>query len=206
MKKQKMGRILWVSSLFLLLITILFMVMDYKINYQYLEEKNLYFYECDGTLCVSNTKEEKNLIYSKYNCGENDCPSYQKNLDDNYVLLSEKNSSNLILWDYREGKQVSNQYENYYRLDTNHFIVSKNKKQGIIDKDSKIIVPLIYDEIGILENNLITGYNFENIIVKKEKKYGIISYQTGTIIENIEYDDASLNTLIEKLKNNELKN
>ena len=60
MKKQKMGRILWVSSLFLLLITILFMVMDYKINYQYLEEKNLYFYECDGTLCVSNTKEEKN--------------------------------------------------------------------------------------------------------------------------------------------------
>ena len=40
----------------------------------------------------------------------------------------------------------------------------------------------------------------------KEKKYGIISYQTGTIIENIEYDDASLNTLIEKLKNNELKN
>ena len=203
MRKQNIGRILWVTSLFLLLITILFMVMDYKINYQYLEEKALYFYECDGTLCVSTAQEEKNLIYSKYSCGENECPTYQKNLDDNYVLLSEKNNSNLILWNYRQGKKVSNQYESYYLLDTNHFIVSKNKKQGIIDQDNKIIVPLLFDEIGISENNLITGYNFENIIIKKDKKYGIISYQTGKFIENLEYDESSLNTLIEKLKSKE---
>ena len=66
MKKHNFGRILWVTSLFLLLIEILLMVMDYKINYQYLTKNELYFYECEGNLCVSEAQEKKNLIYSKY--------------------------------------------------------------------------------------------------------------------------------------------
>lgn len=202
MRRHNFGRILWVSSLFLLLITILLMVMDYKINYQYLEEKNLYFYECDGTLCVSEMKDETSLVYSKYHC-QGECPYYQKNLDDNYVLLSQKNSSKLILWNFRSGEEISNQYDDYTLLDTNHFIVTQGKKRGVIDKKNRIIIPISYDEIGIYKDNLLTGYNFENIIVKNDNKYGIISYQNGNIIEQLEYEENSLAALIEKLKNGE---
>ena len=53
MKKQKkinVYKIMWVSSIFLFLIVVLIMVMDYKINYEYLPESNskLYFYQCDN--------------------------------------------------------------------------------------------------------------------------------------------------------------
>ena len=40
-KEINIARIVWVSCIFLLLITILIMVMDYKINYQYKVENKL---------------------------------------------------------------------------------------------------------------------------------------------------------------------
>lgn len=200
MKKHNFGRILWVTSLFLLLIEILFMVMDYKINYQYLTKNELYFYECEGNLCVSEAQEKKNLIYSKYDCGEKECPFYKKSIDSNYVILEYNNSNKILLFNYRTGKMISNSYEDYIVIDQDHFVVTLNAKQGIMDSTGKIIVPTTYNQIGILNNNLLQGYNFQNIIVKKDNQYGILSYKTGTIIEKTEYQEGDLNLLLEKLK------
>lgn len=200
MKKHNFGRILWVISLFLLLIEILLMVMDYKINYQYLTKNELYFYECEGTLCVSEAQEKKNLVYSKYNCGKKECPFYKRSIDNSYVILEYNNSNKTLLFNYRTGKMVSNSYEDYTIINQNRFIVTLNKKQGIIDGTGKIIVPIIYNQIGIMNDNLLQGFNFQNIIVKKDEQYGILSYETGTIIEKVEYHESDLNLLLERLK------
>ena len=200
MRKHNFGRILWVTSLFLLLIEILLMVMDYKIKYQYLTKNELFFYECEGNLCVSETQEKKNLIYSKYDCKDKECPFYKRSIDNNYVILEYNNSNKTLLFNYRTGKMISNSYEDYTVLDQEHFIVTLKSKQGIIDNTGKIIVPIIYDQVGILNNNLLQGYNFQNIIIKKDNQYGILSYKTGTIIEKTEYKEDNLNLLLEKLK------
>ncbi len=200
MKRHNFGRILWVTSLFLLLIEILLMVMDYKINYQYLTKNELYFYECEGNLCVSEAQEKKNLVYSKYNCGKKECPFYKRSIDNSYVILEYNNSNKTLLFNYRTGKMVSNSYEDYTIINQNRFIVTLNKKQGIIDGTGKIIVPIIYNQIGIMNDNLLQGFNFQNIIVKKDEQYGILSYETGTIIEKVEYHESDLNLLLERLK------
>lgn len=200
MKKHNFGRILWVTSLFLLLIEILFMVMDYKINYQYLTKNELYFYECGGNLCVSEVQEKKNLVYSKYDCGEKECPFYKKSIDNNYVVLEYRDSNKTLLFNYRTGKMISNSYEDYTVIDEEHLIVTDNAKQGIIDNVGKIIVPIIYDQIGIVNNQLLEGYNFQSIIVKKDNLYGILSYKKGTIIEKVEYQEKDLALLLDKLK------
>ena len=200
MKRHNFGRILWVISLFLLLIEILLMVMDYKINYQYLTKNELYFYECEGNLCVSEAQEKKNLVYSKYNCGKKECPFYKRSIDNSYVILEYNNSNKTLLFNYRTGKMVSNSYEDYTIINQNRFIVTLNKKQGIIDGIGKIIVPIIYNQIGIMNDNLLQGFNFQNIIVKKDEQYGILSYETGTIIEKVEYHESDLNLLLERLK------
>ena len=200
MKKHNFGRILWVTSLFLLLIEILFMVMDYKINYQYLTKNELYFYECEGNLCVSEVQEKKNLVYSKYDCGEKECPFYKKSIDNNYVVLEYRDSNKTLLFNYRTGKMISNSYEDYTVIDEEHLIVTDNAKQGIIDNVGKIIVPIIYDQIVIVNNQLLEGYNFQSIIVKKDNLYGILSYKKGTIIEKVEYQEKDLALLLDKLK------
>ena len=176
------------------------MVMDYKINYQYLTKNELYFYECEGNLCVYEVQEKKNLVYSKYDCGEKECPFYKKSIDNNYVVLEYRDSNKTLLFNYRTGKMISNSYEDYTVIDEEHLIVTDNAKQGIIDNVGKIIVPIIYDQIGIVNNQLLEGYNFQSIIVKKDNLYGILSYKKGTIIEKVEYQEKDLALLLDKLK------
>ena len=60
MGRFNVPRLIWVSCLFLDLIIILAMVIDYKVNYQFLTRNSLYFYDCDNNLCVSeNTDSSK---------------------------------------------------------------------------------------------------------------------------------------------------
>ena len=90
-RKINVARIVWVGCLFLLLIIILLMVMDYKINYQYLEKNYLYFYECDTEMCVTSVKDKEKILFSSYDCGYEDCPDYKRNVFDDYVLLNKGN-------------------------------------------------------------------------------------------------------------------
>ena len=200
MKKINIPKITWVSSIFIFLIIILLSVMNYKINYEYLSKNYLYFYECENSLCVSQVKED-NLIYSKYDCGYEECPEYSRQIEDsNYVILIKDNKH--LLYNYRTSKLISDKYENYEILNNNYIIVKSNNKKGIINFKNEILIGVIYDEIGYKKNEYLSGYNLNNILVKKDGLYGIISYKTGEIVEEIKYKEDEINMLLDKLKNN----
>lgn len=197
MKKINIPRIIWISSIFIILILILISIINYKINYQYLSYEYLYFYECDNNLCVSQTNDYNKLTYSKYECGYESCPEFIKNLEDNFVVLEKDNE--YILYDYRNSKIISTNYQNYDLINNNYIIVTQKNKKGIINTNNNLIVDIIYDEIGIKEEYL-KGYNLNNIIVKQDDLYGIISYKNGNIIEEIKYKEEEINTLLDIIK------
>lgn len=201
MKKINFPRIVWVSSIFLILIIILILVMNYKINYEYLIHNYLYFYECDTNLCVSQAIDNNNLVFSKYDCGYEECPEYIKKIDDNYLILTKNDKK--MLYNYRKGKSISTNYTDYNSIINNKYvIIEKNNKQGLIDLDNKLIINPIYDEIGYKKNDNLTGYNLNSIIVKKNNLYGIYSYKDNKFIEEIKYQEEDINTLLEIIKNN----
>lgn len=197
MKKINIPKTIWISSIFIILIIILISIINYKINYQYLSYEYLYFYECDNNLCVSQTKDVGKLIYSKYECGYSSCPEFIKNLEDNFVVLKKDNK--YILYDYRNSKTISDNYQNYELINNNYIIVTLKTKKGIIDRNNQLIVDTIYDEIGVKEDYL-KGYNLNNIIVKDDDLYGIISYKNGSIVEEIKYKEDKINTLLDIIK------
>ena len=197
--KINLAKISWVCSIFLTLIVILLMVMDYKINYQYSKPSQmLYFYECDQTLCTSTTKDKNKKIFSTYDCWYSICPEYKKIIYDDYALLQEDINSN-ILYNYKTGKTISTSYTEYEFINNDYIIVKKEGKYGVIDIKDNITISPSYDEIGYYENNILTGYNTNSIIAKKNDKYGIISYKDGKIIEKFSYDENEIKKLLEKI-------
>lgn len=197
---RKMPRITWITCLFLILLISLALIVHYKINYEYLNYNYLYFYECDGNLCMSNIKDNSKLIYSEYKCGYDACPSYVKKIKDEYVLL--KKDTEYMLYNYRTSSIISSKYEEYEFINSNYIIVTTKLQKGIIDLKNNNITGMIYDDIGIKNNEYLSGYNLNNIIVKKDNLYGIISFKTGEIIEEIKYSEAELNYLLDILNNN----
>lgn len=198
MKKINLARIIWVTSLFLLLIVILLMVMDYKIHYQYLTNHKLYFYECDGSLCVQEVKDNDKLMFSYYDCGYEECPVYVKNIEDSYALLNQGETA--ILYDYRKGKTISQEYETYQFINQNYIIVTLHNYKGVINLKNEIMLNLEYEELGIQTNDYLTGYNLSYMIAKKNGKYGIISFKDGSVLEDFKYEEAEINNLLEILK------
>ena len=201
MKKNNIPKVIWILSVFLVLIVILIAVMDYKIHYEYKIKNKLYFYECDGNLCVTEVEDDKKLLYSKYECGYEECPVFKSEINDKYVILEEKGYN--ILFDYRESKIISTDYNNYQFINNNYIIVTQNKHQGIIDINNKITVPAIYDKLGYIKEEYLTGYNLNNIIAQKDNLYGIISIKNGTVVEKIKYKEEEINTLLNIISNEE---
>lgn len=192
---KKISRITWITSLFLILIITLLLIMHYKINYEYLNYNYLYFYECDGNLCMSNIKDSSKLIYSEYKCGYDSCPSYIKSIKDDYVLL--KKDTEYLLYNYRTAAIISDDYEEYEFINSNYIIVTSAKKKGIINLQNEKITEIIYDDIGYKSDNYLSGYNLNNIIVQQNSLYGIISFKSGTIIEDIKYTESELSYLLD---------
>lgn len=192
---KKVSRLTWIISLFLILIITLILIMHYKINYEYLNCNYLYFYECDNNLCMSSVKDNSKLIYSEYKCGYDACPSYIKKVKDDYVLLEK--DKEYILYNYRTSKIISTDYEDYNFINSNYIIVTNANKKGIINLKNEKITEIIYEDIGIKNNEYLSGYNLSNIIVKKDTLYGIISFKSGSIIEEIKYSENELNYLLE---------
>lgn len=199
MKKINIPKIVWILSIFLILIIILIAVMDYKINYEYKIKNKLYFYECDGNLCVTEVEDEEKLLYSKYECGYLECPVFKSQMDDNYVILEENDNS--ILFNYRQNKVISKNYNDYKFLNNNYIIVTKDNYQGIIDIDNNLTVMVSYDSLGYMKEEYLMGYNLNNIIAKKNNLYGIISIKNGTIIEEIKYKEEEIDTLLNIINN-----
>lgn len=185
MRKINIAKIIWVSSIFIILIIVLLLVMNYKINYQYLTHYKLYFYDCSGNLCVTEVEDNSNLLYSKYDCGYEECPVYLKNLQDTYAVL--KKDSAYILYNYRTSHAITQDYHDYQVLNDKYLIVTKSAKKGIIDINGNIIIAPKYEEIGDNTKEYLSGYNLNYIIAKKDDKYGIISFKTGEVIEEFKY-------------------
>lgn len=200
-RKINISRVIWVTSVFLLLIVILLMVMDYKINYQYLSHNYLYFYECDDNLCVTEVKDDSKNLFVAFDCEYEKCPEYKKNISDEYALL-EKNQEN-ILYNYKKDTIISKEYEDYELIDSSYIIVKKNNLYGIINTSNEIILKPTYDEIGVHSNNYLTGYNSTSIIAKKNEKYGLISYRNGKLIEEFKYTEETLKDLMNLVKEKE---
>ena len=192
------ARIVWVICLFLFLIVILLMVIDYKVHYQYLTHNYLYFYECTGDLCVTTVEDNQKLLYSSYDCGFEECPSYKKNVGDDYVLLFGDNQ--FLLYNYKKDVIISRDYEDYEFIDSNAIIVKKNDVFGIIGIDNKVIVKPSYEEIGIHTNGFLTGYNANSIVALKKDKYGAISYKDGKLEVEFKYTKDNLDELLGTMK------
>ncbi len=197
-KKINVARVVWVACLFLLLIVILLMVMDYKINYEYLSNNYLYFYKCETDVCASSIKDNTKELYATLDCGYQKCPEYKKKISDDYVLLA-SNSSN-ILYNLKKEVIISDMYETYEMLDNKYIVVTKDNLHGIIDTTNKVIVKPVYDEIGIHINEYLTGYNGNAIIAMKNEKYGLISYKTGKLVEEFKYTSEDIEELQNILK------
>lgn len=192
----KWSRVVWIVCLFLELIVILLMVMDYKINYQYSNmSKKLYFYECDNDLCTTEVSDRSKKLYSTYDCWYNTCPVYKGIINDDYALLKEENG--LVLFNYKTGNVVTSGYDSYTFINQEYIIVEKTERYGIIDYNDNVVVKTIYDQLGYSDGDVLKGYNTNNIIAKKNLKYGIISFKDGSIVEKFVYDDNNISKLKE---------
>lgn len=198
-RKINIAKIIYIGAIFGVLIVILIMIMDYKINYQYSKpSEKLYFYNCDESLCTTKSKPNDKDIYSEYDCWYDKCPEYKKTIYDDYALLKE-NKKSIILYNYKTGATITSNYTNYEFINNDYIIVEKNNKYGIIDINDTVTVSASYDKIGYYENKILTGYNTNSIIAKKNNKYGIISYKDGKIIEKFSYDENEIEKLLEKI-------
>ena len=197
LKSINIYRLVWVSCIFLVLIIILILVMNYKINYEYLDSKYLYFYYCesDNQLCVTEVQDDSLDLYSIYECGYDDCPTFTNVINNNYVLLREKEDS-YILYDYMNDSIISNGYSDYRFINNNYIIVTKGDRQGVIDLENNIVVDISYEQIGWYTNGVLNGYNLEDIVAKKNGKYGIISFETGEVKEQFSYSEDRIETLL----------
>lgn len=201
MKSKNIPKIIWISAIFLSLIIILICVMDYKINFEYKIKNKLYFYDCNGILCVTEVEDDDHLLYSNYECGYNDCPVFKAELEDSYAII--ENSDASILYNYRNGRIISDDYDDYNLLNNGFLIVTKNHKQGIINTNNELKVSVIYDSLGYFKDDHLLGYNLNYIIAKKNDKYGIVSIETNEIVEDFNYSENEIDSLFTVLSQKE---
>ena len=202
MKKINIYRVIWVSCLFLLLIVILIMVIDYKVNYEYqMKNDKLYFYDCSGDVCTTGVKDNGKREYSSYECIDGNCPVFKGVINGDYALL--KDNSSFVLYNYKNGNVIASGFDSYTFINNNYIIVTRDAKDGVININNNIKVDLLYDQIGYYKDNLLVGYNSNNIIANKSGKYGIISYKDGTIVEEFKYEDVQIGEVLAKININE---
>lgn len=78
---------------------------------------------------------------------------------------------------------ASNEIKNQYLLFDNCIPVQRDKKWGLYDKTGKQITQIKYDELGCVagtqsnksSNNLLIIPKYEGIVVREDKKYGVIN-------------------------------
>lgn len=120
----------------------------------------------DGKMNIPIKYKSFNSIYDSFEYHEHEKILF---LADNKVIDI---NNHIILSGYESIKSI------HYK---NKFIVSKNKKFGIVDIHNVHIVPLEYDSIEL------NRFNPGKLIVSKNKKFGIID-SNNVILLPIEYD------------------
>lgn len=156
-----------------------------------------------GCNAIYNYSEEKNKI--EIDTLDNKLKVYESDLEQNSIKVSDSsfNNQKAILYGMIIARDSSNKYgllDNKYNkiigfiydtMDfdevTQNFIVSNNKKYGVINKEGKIVIKLNYSEMEII-NNTPLYYR-----VKSNNKYGVIDEDGNTIV-NKEYDKIGINS------------
>lgn len=113
------------------------------------------------------------------------------------VLLSD---DKYLLYDYREKKNINDEYDDYNIFNNYYLIVESNKKKGIITLEGEVLVSPIYDEIGYSKNDELMGFNLNDIIVKSNDLYGIVSYKDGSVVKDFKYSALDVELLLEMIR------
>ncbi len=142
MKKKNIYKITWLTGMYLFLILLLFLIVEYKVKWEGRDlNKYLYFYNCSESLCTTELKTKK--YYSKYLCKEK-CPMVKTITDDIVILQGIDNGA---IFNYKEGKIINNKYVSYNMISKDKIVVSNGTKKGIIDLEGKILLASKYDDI-----------------------------------------------------------
>ena len=180
-KKNKIWQIIWIVGIYLILIVILFLVVQYKIKFEDRDfSKYLYFYECSNNLCTTNIKQEKYI--NKIKCEKETCP-YIKEIRDKVVIL--KFDSTEKIYNYETNKIINDNYKEYNFIDDEYLICkNENNRYGIINIQEGLINEPEFDKI--------LSYNEGYIAYKKDNKYAIKNiYNQEEINTNLIYDDIT---------------
>lgn len=210
MKKINLWKIMWIAGVYALLITILYLVILYKVQWEYKDFNTyLYFYDCKGNLCTSTTKQ--NDYYNKILCKNNICPYIVEIIADNLIL---KDNNNTWIYNYIDNVVVNNEYMDYRHIGDDLFVVTDNNKQGVIDLSGNLLIVPEYDYIddynngfvSYIQNNLYgidtidnvpnVDAGFEDIVLindelfagMKDNVYYIYSYDNIDKQNNTKYD------------------
>lgn len=210
MKKINVAKIVWISGVFLTLIAILYVVVVYKVKYESQSNTDyLYFYNCSATagkkeLCTTINKNfiaNDELIYSKYKCPKKICPTMDRSVGLNMVVLSQKNKDTKILYDYINERLLLDNYKDYYPLYnnselTNIIFISKDNKFGLLNTSIDVVLKPEYESLGQIVGNEVKYYNYESdyIVASKNKKYGAI--KLSDYKNKIEFKYDSLEELL----------
>ena len=143
-KKTRIWKFIWILGVYSILTTILYLVILYKVKWEDRDFNTyLYFYNCNNNICSSITKPKQ--YYNKIVCENHQCP-YISSFSDNILILTNNNKS--WLYDYKSGSIYNDNYIDYKLFKDKFFIVTdQNLKQGIIDKEGKVVVQIKYDKI-----------------------------------------------------------
>ena len=178
-KKDKLWQIVWIIGIYLILIVILYLVVQYKIKFEDRDfSKYLYFYNCGDTLCTTSINQE--VFINRIKCENDTCP-YIKTIKGKLSILAYKTKQ--ILYNYDDNKIINDKYKELTFLDDENISFKDNdNKYGIINIKNEIINEAQYDQI--------ISYNEGYLTYIKNSKYGIKNiYNEEEININPTYDD-----------------
>lgn len=153
MKKNSIWHIVWIISLYALLITILYLVVIYKVKWEDRDHnKYLYFYDCGDTFCTTDIKVDN--YYSNVICNNKLCPIIV-NTKNNLVVLRENGKE--YIFDYLKGQIINDTYYKYNFTDNDEYyiVADMNDNYGVINANGEVVAPLSYSSIANYKDNLV---------------------------------------------------
>lgn len=112
--------------------------------------------------------------------------SDQKAIFENLLIIKDENDKYGVINTLLGKNILENKYEDIkYIPTTKDFLVKSNNKYGILTKDSRTKIRIIYDEIKLVSNEK------ELYVVKQNGVYGIIDSNGNSVI-NIEYSQIGI--------------
>lgn len=230
MQSKKIWRIVWITSIYAVLITILYLVVIYKVKWEDKDlAKYLYFYDCgNGELCTTDGVVKE--YYSRIKCDNDLCPRIIDKRD-NIVIIGNDNEN--YIYDYLNSITINDSYMRYrFTSQNGYYIAYNDNKYGVIDNNQSIIVKFEYDNINDYIDNIITYSkdndmyikdlsvdDYQNIIKYKniylftkdkyiyldDEGYHIANVKDGKLVNNTIYDYIyPVNNVLLIVKNSEL--